>query len=452
MNAIRRSNGWICSALLVTFVAWSDGSVSAQEDTVRAAREALRFGRDDVNTPAANAVVWINGCTGTLLTPTMVVSAGHCFPHGNRITGWDAGLVCSDKEVPGRWYPVEQRINVRVGNDQTNPIFTTQASEYTIPGCADIFLVRLDSAVPASAAKPVKVLVSIGGGNGARNAGFFRDKELTVAGWGRTERSAAPAIRQVGTARYVRHDDEKMYVRGAGRTITDAGDSGGPLFWDHPSGIRYLVGVLQGPTPGSNENRYTPTFRGEIAGKPAVGEWFREIVPDAVYCDDATNPPANTVPLVSWWSPSRADNSTTADPRWIGCEGTIRSPDYGFVRTEGYIFNPTLPQPQGTVRLYSWYSPQRGDNYATTHPRWIHWEGDGGTRQPNYRLVRLEGFIFSPDRPQPRGTVPLYGWYSSSRGDNWTSAAFEADGRRGTGLRPDYGPPFLMGYIYPARR
>ena len=426
-------------------------ALAAQEPVGRTT-EALKFGADDVNTPAANAVVLINGCTGTLLTPTIVVSAGHCFTHGTRITGWDAGLVCSDKEVPGRWYPVEQSIQVRVGNNRASPMFTTQATSYSIPGCADIFMVRLASAVPASVATPVKVFVSLGGGEGARDSGFFRDKSLTLAGWGRDESGTAPAIRQVASARYVRHDDEKVYVRGIGSAITDAGDSGGPLFWQHPSGVRYLVGILQGPTPGQNENRYTPTYRRQIAGKPAVGEWFRELVPAAVYCDDANRAPAGTIPLVSWWSPSRADNFTTADARWAGCAGSVRSPDYGFVRTEGYIFNPSLPQPGGTVRLYNWYSAARGDNYLTTHPRWSQWAGDGGVREPNYGFVRLEGFVFDPNGSQPVGTVPLYGWYSGSREDNWTSAAFASEGSRNVGLTPDYGPPFLMGYVYPTGR
>lgn len=451
MTISRMTARAIRSSIVLAMLSASGASVEAQEPVGRAAA-ALRFGADDVNTPAANAVVWINGCTGTLLTRTMAVSAGHCFTHGARITGWDAGLVCSDKEVPGRWYPVEQPISVLVGNDRTSPMFTTQATSYSIPGCADIFMVRLASAVPASVATPVKVLVSLGGGEGARDSGFFRDKDLDLAGWGRDESGANPAIRQVASARYVRHDDEKLHVRGTGRTITDSGDSGGPLFWQHPSGVRYLVGILQGPTPGQNENRYTPTYRRQIAGKPAVGEWFRELVPTAVYCDDANRPPAGTVPLVSWWSPSRADNFTTADARWAGCAGSVRSPDYTFVRTEGYIFNPSLPQPAGTVRLYSWYSGPRGDNYLTTHPRWSYWPGGGDAREPNYRFVRLEGFVFDPGASQPAGTVPLYGWYSGSREDNWTSAAFESDGRRNAGLRPDYGEPFLMGYVYPAGR
>jgi Trypsin len=411
---------------------------------------ALRFGADDVDTPEANAVVWLGGCTGTLLAESIAVTAGHCFAHGAGVGRWDAGLPCSDKEVPGRWYPIEQEIDVRIGNDRTDARFTTRATEYSIPGCADVFLVRFEEPVPRTNAIPAKVLVSAGPSDGARDAGFLRGQTLVLVGWGRTETGATPRIRQVGNASYVRNDDEKVYVRGSGSTITASGDSGGPLFWDS-RGRRLLVGILQGPIGAVNENKYTPTFRRPIGGKPGVGEFFRELVPTAVLCDDALGGSAGTVPLVAWWSPDRRDNFLTSDPRWIGCVGTVRSPDYVFVRTEGFVFNPTLPQPPGTVRLFSWYSRERGDNYATTHPRWIYWDGGGRSREPGYGFVRLEGYVFDPSRPQPSGTVPVYSWYSGSRGDNWTSAAFESEGRAGTGLEPDYGEPLLMGYIHPPR-
>jgi hypothetical protein len=320
-----------------------------------------------------------------------------------------------------------------------------------VPGCADIFLVKLEDAVPASDATPAKVLVAAGGGEGARDANILQGKNLIVAGWGRSESGGTPSVRQVAMGRYLRNDDEKLYVRGNTGAITDSGDSGGPAFWDLGGGRRLLVGILQGPTPAANENRYTPTFRRSINGKPSVGDWFSEVVPDAVLCDEALGALERTVPLLSWWSPSRQDNFLTADARWAGCVQTVRSPDYRFVRTEGYLFNPGLPQPPGTVRLYSWFSPDRGDNHTTTHPRWSYWEGGGRTRDPDYRFVRLEGFLFDPDRPQPAATVPLFGWYSPSRGDNWTTGAFVAEGRSGAGLQPDYGSPRLMGFAHGVR-
>jgi hypothetical protein len=251
--------------------------------------------------------------------------------------------------------------------------------------------------------------------------------------------------------RYVRHDDRQLFVRGSGGSITAPGDSGGPLLWRHPGGRTYLVGVLQGPTPAANENRYSTTFRNPVDGLTGVGYTFEIAAPDAVTCDNTDDRPSGTVALRSWWSPSRGDNLATADNAWAGCQGFRRSPDYGYSRIEGYIFNPTLPQPEGTVRLYRWFDAGRGDNTTVTHPAWAFWEGGGRTRSPNYRLAQLEGFVFAPDRAQPSGTVPLYRWFSPGRADNWTTTQHPEVGRRGEPLSPDYEFVRLVGYVFPSR-
>jgi hypothetical protein len=45
----------------------------------------------------------------------------------------------------------------------------------------------------------------------------------------------------------------------------------------------------------------------------------------------------------------------------------------------------------GMIPLYGWYSPSRGDNFATTHPSWRGAAGE--TRSPDYDFVRVEGFV-----------------------------------------------------------
>lgn len=108
--------------------------------------QALVFGVDDEDTPSANAVVRIgDGCTGTLIAPDLSLTAGHCGDHGLDIRDpWQPpeGSRCTDKEVPGRWYPTAGNmpwpIRISVGNKRSRPRFSTTATDYAIPGCAPL--------------------------------------------------------------------------------------------------------------------------------------------------------------------------------------------------------------------------------------------------------------------------------------------------------------------------
>jgi hypothetical protein len=117
--------------------------------------------------------------------------------------------------------------------------------------------------------------------------------------------------------------------------------------------------------------------------------------------DTLTNMPAFTltpvlcterISLYNWWSPSQGDNFATTNSAWAGKPGDVILPDYDFVRLEGSVCSPDVSQPPGTVPLYSWWSPSRGDSFATTDPVWAGKPGD--TILPDYDFVRLEGYLF----------------------------------------------------------
>lgn len=120
-----------------------------------------------------------------------------------------------------------------------------------------------------------------------------------------------------------------------------------------------------------------------------------------------------TVELVTWYSPSRGDHFSTTQPDWGAAAAPRRSPDYERVRIEGAIFSPEAPQPPGTLPVYSFWNPERGDNFLTSDPAW--------TSQPSrdgYRRFRLEGYVFE----QPvSGTVPLVSFWSGPRADNFAT-------------------------------
>lgn len=149
------------------------------------------------------------------------------------------------------------------------------------------------------------------------------------------------------------------------------------------------------------------------------------------------SPQSGQVPINSWWSSAREDNfATTAFP-WRGNIGDRKAPDYVNYRTEGFAFFPLNPPPSGTIPLYSWWSPSRGDNFITSNPEWSGSAGD--VMPPDYRFVRREGYIYSPDLPQPSNTVALYSWWSASRGDNFITSNPEWDpDKAGNTRSPDY--------------
>lgn len=91
--------------------------------------------------------------------------------------------------------------------------------------------------------------------------------------------------------------------------------------------------------------------------------------------------PLDTIPLVSWYSPSRNDHLTTSDFRFTfdpwGNARRLIPPDYQFQRVVGYLYSPYIPLSElrrrfgGTVLpLWSWYSPSRKDFFTTADPNW----------------------------------------------------------------------------------
>lgn len=144
----------------------------------------------------------------------------------------------------------------------------------------------------------------------------------------------------------------------------------------------------------------------------------------------------NLVPLYHWYSPDREDNFTTSDRRWSGARGDTRSPDYKLISIAGYVHSPDLvAAPPETEPLYSWYSPSRGDNFLTSDPNWRPRNSDDNTRLPDYRLVRLEGYVYT--RPLA-GTLPLQNHWSPVREDNFATTNPLWIGEVGKESSPDY--------------
>ncbi|MFO1336989.1 MAG: hypothetical protein U1F53_01930 [Burkholderiaceae bacterium] len=143
---------------------------------------------------------------------------------------------------------------------------------------------------------------------------------------------------------------------------------------------------------------------------------------------------AETIPMVSFYSPGRGDFFTTSDPRWTcrldGCadtEGIWR--DYVLNAMEGHIYNPERWPDDGAwppgagPRLYQWYGELRGDYKLASGPDWDPRlvgavKVEAGV---TYNFVRFEGWT----SVNPRIPLYLHTYWSSARNDYATLASIK---------------------------
>lgn len=113
---------------------------------------AIAVGTNDISTPTRNAVVLVNGCTGTLVGPNLVLTAGIC--------GFD-----NPSWATGNWHNLPSDVAVYFGPNRSAPIHVAYAYQVSTPPLAappwpdDIALLRLRTNVPSSVAVPRPVLV-----------------------------------------------------------------------------------------------------------------------------------------------------------------------------------------------------------------------------------------------------------------------------------------------------
>jgi trypsin len=216
-------------------------------------------------------------CTGTLIAPDTVLSAGHC----SSVTG-------AAVATPASW--PAPAIDVRIGGHRSGegerrPVQSVFMHEnYLATMGYDISLLRLAS---ASTKAPVKVA-------GAAETGIWSPGTLeTIVGWGATEEGGdTPDVLQEGQVPITTDqfcsdaygndfESETMVCAGfpEGGVDTCQGDSGGPMFGRASTGEWRVVGATSWGEGCARPNR--PGVYARV-GDATLREWIRSRAPTGV--------------------------------------------------------------------------------------------------------------------------------------------------------------------------
>jgi hypothetical protein len=308
MNVVRRAR-WLLAAPLAASASMlgcaADTVEPAASESTESSQQALQTSFNDANTLEANTVVFIDGfewgkqfttleCTGTLITPTAVLTSKHC------VTGSSGGLFGTDVN-PIDW---SRGVGVWIGNEKlrtkryaarwTNfyganaPTTTNQAGQdlailwLDTPVLEDAKIVRPSLVPPVSITQPDYI------GGTYQRIGLSGWAAVTVNG------STFQSFRQVAyfPSLDVGHSANfpssiggqtpgQVWIRQETAAELRRGDSGGPLFVLRQDGGRDVIGVASqrgfvsfADCNGGTCNIWTDITRGEPA------RWLRSVMTD----------------------------------------------------------------------------------------------------------------------------------------------------------------------------
>ena len=139
------------------------------------------------------------------------------------------------------------------------------------------------------------------------------------------------------------------------------------------------------------------------------------------------------VPLNLYWNPNPSLSNSTVPIKGTNGDNVVSTvpptqPGYTYVRVQGYIYDPSLPQPPNTAPVKLWYSSTRLDHFTTVLP-----EDEAEAQQNGYVQVGgIQGYMALPNATFPPSKGPScyqrsgnQDYYFFGHGINYASALYD---------------------------